>query len=270
MIVPERDEKLIAELIDVSFMYRDKPISTQDDFKESLYEEMKDTYIEEIYNFLKSTIIRNHKIKGYLRQIVYYNILYMVVKDERLDIGEDFLVLLERFLRDRDFGIELLRRYFLVLSDLSSYLEITDQLSPEDNRACEYYLDEGPCGVESLEDSFRNLIYSLYCSFLNEGYSEEEAIELISIYFMQDGISPVIIDEYMPYHSFLQSKDKFLNLIKSDARNFLGGKIHRTEAQDYVLNALILDFDFEDLSYRREVFRLFIQNLERMFGKPRF
>ena len=66
-------------------------------------------------------------------------------------------------------------------------------------------------------------------------------------------------------------KDKFLNIIKSDARSYLEGKINRSEFQDYVLNALILDVDFEQFEcYKKEIFRIFIENLKRIFGKPRF
>ena len=267
----EVDERLNSEFIAAVMMINDGKDYLLREINDASEGKAKTQYLEEVYNFLKSAVINNYIVKGYIKQIVCYNMIYMLINSGQSTLEIDFTSILKKFLEDKDFGIELLRIYYLVSSNAQFYQNQVNNFSAEDKSKIEQFLRDDDEHIVDIMTCFRNLIYSLYYSYINEGYSEDEAIELVYIYFFQNGISPIIIDEYMPYQSFLLFKDKFLNIIKSDARSYLEGKIKRSEFQDYVLKYLILVVDCEQFEcYKEEIFRIFIENLKRIFGKPRF
>ena len=56
--------------------------------------------------------------------------------------------------------------------------------------------------------------------------------------------------------------DKYIDKVEQITIEFL---------RENKIKALILDVDFEQFEcYKKEIFRIFIENLKRIFGKPRF
>ena len=117
----EIDERLNSEFIAAVMMINDGKDYLLREINDASKGKAKTQYLEEVYNFLKSAVINNYIVKGYIKQIVCYNMIYMLINSGQSTLEIDFTSILKKFLEDKDFGIELLRIYYLVSSNAQFY-----------------------------------------------------------------------------------------------------------------------------------------------------
>lgn len=189
---------LIDELIYASFL-----VSGSKDYVstiQSLDNDIDSRVLEEVYLNL---LIQNQYC---IRVLLGHGFLYdkNLGKDlafYKLPIAEQ----IKRFLSDKEFAVSLIEKYFKVFKHKKRYALVLDALNIQERRIwvkLSTWTDE----VLSFNDKIKMIFKNLYNMLLLEGYTLEEILNIMFIYWDRNGINPMLIEKYMSYQVFVSSK----------------------------------------------------------------
>lgn len=110
--------------------------------------------------------------------------------------------------------------------------------------------------VLSFNDKIKMIFKNLYNLLLLEGYTLEEILNIMFIYWDRDGINPMLIEKYMSYQDFVSSKDyQFKMMIVVVYQCLVVSKEDDSEL-DYLRSLVALPSDTEE---KRRTFNNFLR-----------
>lgn len=238
---------LIDELIYASFL-----VSGSKDYVstiQSLDNDIDSRVLEEVYLNL---LIQNQYC---IRVLLGHGFLYdkNLGKDlafYKLPIDEQ----IKRFLSDKEFAVSLIEKYFKVFKNKKRYALVLDALNIQERRIwvkLSTWTDE----VLSFNDKIKMIFKNLYNMLLLEGYTLEEILNIMFIYWDRNGINPMLIEKYMSYQVFVSSKAYQLKMMIVVVYQCLLVSKEDDSELDYLRSLVTLPSDTEE---KRRIFNHFL------------
>lgn len=238
---------LIDELIYASFL-----VSGSKDYVstiQSLDNDIDSRVLEEVYLNL---LIQNQYC---MRVLLGHGFLYdkNLGKDlafYKLPIAEQ----IKRFLSDKEFAVSLIEKYFKVFKNKKRYALVLDALNIQERRIwvkLSTWTDE----VLSFNDKIKMIFKNLYNMLLLEGYTLEEILNIMFIYWDRNGINPMLIEKYMSYQVFVSSKAYQLKMMIVVVYQCLLVSKEDNSELDYLRSLVTLPSDTEE---KRRIFNHFL------------
>lgn len=257
----EIDNRLKLELMEASMMFLDDASDIHSLLgSSSITSNLNQRVIDEIYSFLMSIFYGNMNVQNYIRRILSYSLIYDACLDYNIDVYKGgFSSLLEEFVRNEEFAKGAIKKYYTVFDKKDYYEAIFSRLGGDKKETLDNLLSDERVFTLTIRARIQNIIYGLFSSFIREGYARDEAISLVETYVEKDGISPIIVSEYIDYDLYLQNKDKIKKFILSDVYMYLVFKGIDPNLFQYL--AFHQDMP-EDPECRRKVYSLFILYME--------
>lgn len=162
---------------------------------------------------------------------------------------------IKRFLSDKEFAVSLIRKYFRVFKSKKKYALVLDALNIQE-RTIWVKLSTWTDEVLSFNDKIKMIFKNLYNLLLLEGYTLEEILNIMFIYWDRDGINPMLIEKYMSYQDFVSSKDYQIKMMIVVVYQCLVVSKEDDSELDYLRSLVALPSDTEE---KRRTFNNFLR-----------